>query len=779
MAGVELATAYVNLVYQDNIRAAAGRELDAVERDAKSSGKRVGASLGGGIKSAMSAAGGLLAAAGVTSFVKDSIAGARESAEVAAITENAVRATGGAAKISASQVGDLAAAISKKTGIDDEAIQSNANLLLTFKNVRNEVGAGNDIFNQATAAAQDLSKAGFGSADSAAKMLGKALNDPIKGMSALGRAGVTFTDAQKEQVKALVETGDVLGAQKIIMAEVESQVGGAAEASATAGDKARVAYGNLQETIGAKLLPVIDRGATKLTDFISGMEDGTGVGGKFADILGDVWGAGKNVIGFLDRYQNIIVPVASGVGAIVLATKAWSVATGIATAAQTLFNTVLAANPIGLVVLALVGLTSAFVVAYKKSETFRNIVNGAWSAVSDGAKWMWNRVLLPVFRSVVNGFFWVADKILAGAEKAFGWVPGIGDKLKGARKKFAEFKDSVNDSLREIDDREVNVGIKFRPGSKIYYAARHMGLATGGHVTLADGGMMPGYTPGRDVHRFFSPTGGLLELSGGEPVMRPEFGAVVGKRWVDEANAAARSGGVAGVKRFLGFAGGGIIPRMWLPSAGTVDRGVGTESLRSIGSVVDKLAPFAGAGAIGGKIAGLVPEFLARLGAWNQAVGGKYWVNSGYRSIAHQWALWNASDKTGRMVAYPGRSRHNFGTAADLAPGTTAAARAMASAFGLSFPMSYEPWHIQMLKSGGFVKPFVADAGVTLAPGLNVVDNKLGRPEPLARTDQPMDLSERTLRAIDAIMAARLRLDGVRIADATTRRQRGAAVVVV
>lgn len=261
--------------------------------------------------------------------------------------------------------------------------------------------------------------------------------------------------------------------------------------------------------------------------------------------------------------------------------------------------------------------------------------------------------------------------------------------------------------------------------------------------------------------------------------MRPEFGAVVGKRWVDEANAAARSGGVAGVKRFLGFAGGGIIPRMWLPSAGTVDRGVGTESLRSIGSVVDKLAPFAGAGAIEGKIAGLVPEFLARLGAWNQAVGGKYWVNSGYRSIAHQWALWNTSDKTGRMVAYPGRSRHNFGTAADLAPGTTAAARAMASAFGLSFPMSYEPWHIQMLKSGGFVEPFVADAGVTLAPGLNVVNNKLGRPEPLARTDQPMDLSERTLRAIDSIMAARLRLDGVRIADATTRRQRGAAVVMV
>jgi hypothetical protein len=155
------------------------------------------------------------------------------------------------------------------TGIDDEAIQANENLLLTFKNVRNELGKGNKIFKRATKASLDLSKAGFGSLDSAAKMLGKALNDPERGMTALGRAGVTFTKQQKETIKDLIASNRLLDAQKIILAEVESQVGGSAKAYGStfpgALSKLRNAFENVTGALAEGLAPVIKSVAKDLT----------------------------------------------------------------------------------------------------------------------------------------------------------------------------------------------------------------------------------------------------------------------------------------------------------------------------------------------------------------------------------------------------------------------------------------------------------------------------------------------------------------------------------
>jgi hypothetical protein len=196
----------------------------------------------------------------------------QETRKVAAQTNAVIKSTGGIAGVTASQVADLATAISKKTGVDDEAVQSASNLLLTFKNVHNEVGRGNDVFNRATQAAVDLSAAGFGSLDTTAKQLGKALNDPIKGITALNRAGVTFTQQQKDQIKWLVENNRQLDAQKIIMREVESQVSGSAAAQATNLDKLKVAFGNVQEAIGGGLDPAVQSVAGSLTKLAQHVE---------------------------------------------------------------------------------------------------------------------------------------------------------------------------------------------------------------------------------------------------------------------------------------------------------------------------------------------------------------------------------------------------------------------------------------------------------------------------------------------------------------------------
>jgi len=70
-----------------------------------------------------------------------------------------LKATKGEANLTADAIGALAQKLSDKVGVDDEAIQSGENLLLTFRNVKNEAGAGNDIFNQATSAILDVSAA--------------------------------------------------------------------------------------------------------------------------------------------------------------------------------------------------------------------------------------------------------------------------------------------------------------------------------------------------------------------------------------------------------------------------------------------------------------------------------------------------------------------------------------------------------------------------------------------------------------------------------------------
>lgn len=207
----------------------------------------------------------------VAGFIRDSFAEAQESIKATAATTQIIQSTGGAAKVTADQVGQLANKISEVIGVDDELIQSSANLILTFKNIKNEGEGVNAIFDRTVMAAQDLAAAGFGDAASAAKMLGKALNDPIAGMTALSRAGVTFSEAQKEQIKALIQTGDLLGAQKLILGEVESQVGGVAGATATSADKFNVLMKNMQEALGLAVMPLLNALMTGLTPAIRGL----------------------------------------------------------------------------------------------------------------------------------------------------------------------------------------------------------------------------------------------------------------------------------------------------------------------------------------------------------------------------------------------------------------------------------------------------------------------------------------------------------------------------
>lgn len=107
--------------------------------------------------------------------------------------------------------------------------------------------------------------------------------------------------------------------------------------------------------------------------------------------------------------------------------------------------------------------------------------------------------------------------------------------------------------------------------------------------------------------------------------------------------------------------------------------------------------------AIGGAVGGLNPTFRSRLSAWNPAVGNRYRVSVGYRSYAAQARLYHLYITGQRKIvaAPPGKSKHQQGLAADLSPSTIAAHRARGRAFGLYWPMSYEPWHVQPIGLAG------------------------------------------------------------------------------
>src|SRR5262245_34535924 len=142
------------------------------------------------------------------------------SEQVLKQTDAVLKSTGGAANVTAGEVNDLGDAISRKTGIDDEAIQSGENLILTFKNIANEAGKGNDIFDQTTQVVTDMSVAMGQDFKSSAIQVGKALNDPITGLTSLTRVGVQFTEEQKKQIAQFVKHNNILGAQKVILQEL-------------------------------------------------------------------------------------------------------------------------------------------------------------------------------------------------------------------------------------------------------------------------------------------------------------------------------------------------------------------------------------------------------------------------------------------------------------------------------------------------------------------------------------------------------------------------------
>ncbi|WP_051820669.1 hypothetical protein [Streptomyces flavochromogenes] len=200
---------------------------------------------------------------------------------------------------------------------------------------------------------------------------------------------------------------------------------------------------------------------------------------------------------------------------------------------------------------------------YGVKPAFENFKRG-FRQIGDAAKWVWDSILKPVFGWVGDKAGWLWEKALKPAfSNIKSGIDSVGKSFDTARgfidTAWSKISDIAKKPVRFIIDKVYNGGIvpTWNLIADAFGAPKIEKMKTEGWAT---GGVLPGYTPGKDVHKFYSATGGGLELSGGEAIMRPEFTRAVGSGFVNGMNAIARSRGMAGVKAALAPALGGSAP---------------------------------------------------------------------------------------------------------------------------------------------------------------------------------------------------------------------------
>jgi hypothetical protein len=191
--------------------------------------------------------------------------------------------------------------------------------MLTFGNVSG------DAFDRAQQAALDLSQRLGQDLKSSTIQIGKALNDPIRGVTALSRVGVQFTDDQRDMIKAMVEAGDVASAQGMILSELEKQYAGSAQAAqdAAPGDEIQDAWNDFRLTLGeiiVKILPPLTEALANLINKFNGlspsMQKGVIIAGAVVAALGPVIATLGTLIGMLPALAAGVVALAGPFGVI-------------------------------------------------------------------------------------------------------------------------------------------------------------------------------------------------------------------------------------------------------------------------------------------------------------------------------------------------------------------------------------------------------------------------------------------------------------------------------
>lgn len=354
VAAVENIGTYLNDI--NRLNKATDSSADSINKASKSSES---------MSKALKGLGSVVAGLGLAGLFAGMVKSAGESEDAIAALDAVIKSTGGSAGVTSKAAQDLATSLQKTTRFSDEAILSGESMLLTFTNI------GKDVFPRATKAVLDYAQK-FGSVEQASIAIGKALQDPISGVTSLRRVGVMLSDQQEKQIKDFMAVGNVAGAQAVILKELEKEFGGLAVAAGQTFpgklDILKNKFDDILETAGGKLIP-------KLSDLMDTV-------GKFLDQLGP------------DNTANLLL-FAGAIGAITLA------AGPLGTALTIILS------PIG----AIIGAVAALGLAFQTNFLgIRDIVTGIWQS------------LQPIIQDIVTFFQQLFSGVDVGAVLAdLGW----------------------------------------------------------------------------------------------------------------------------------------------------------------------------------------------------------------------------------------------------------------------------------------------------------------------------------------------------------------------
>lgn len=339
-----------------------------------------------------------------------------------AAVEQVIKSTSKAAGLGADDLFKMASGLQAITTFGDETILRDVTApLLTFTKISG------DVFERSQAAVLDMATLLKMDLRSASIQVGKALNDPILGVTALGRAGVQFSDDQKDVIKSLVKTGDVAKAQGLILSELETQFKGQAAAAAATPlgrwEQLSNAIGDIKEQLGGQVVPFLVPVADKVSDAItwfSNLDDG------------------------IKRSIVIFGGFAAAAGPVLITLGLITSGVGLLAGGLTTLSALIFANPIGLLLVGSLAVAGGIAFVVTKLGGFANALNlvkalglEVWGKIADGAHVLaiqadiaatqLTQHFRQAFAYVVRGFADMTSTIAAGWNQLFGTnITGLG-----------------------------------------------------------------------------------------------------------------------------------------------------------------------------------------------------------------------------------------------------------------------------------------------------------------------------------------------------------------